>query len=80
VPDGLAPSRRSSARRKQRAYRKRQACGVAVLRVEAPLYPLVEAMLVAGRLSPERALRRCEIEREVGQIVEEWRRQWAAVC
>jgi hypothetical protein len=82
VPDGLTTSGRSSevARKKQRAYRKRQACGVAVLRVETPLYPLVEAMLIAGRLTPEQALCRGEVERQVGTIVEEWRRQWAAYC
>lgn len=65
-----------ASRSKQRRYRKRLACGVAVLKIETPLYPLIEAMLAAGRLDCERASVRTEIEREVAGIVEEWRRQW----
>jgi len=32
-----------AARRKQRDYRKRRACGAAVLKIELPLYPLIDA-------------------------------------
>ena len=69
-----------AARRKQRSYRKRRANGVAVLKIEAPLYLLIEAMLTAGRLSPEQALQRSEVEREAGAILEEWRRHWEGLC
>lgn len=69
-----------AARRKQRAYRRRLACGRAVLKIEAPLYPLIEALMTAGRLTPEQALSRCEVERQAAAILEEWRRQWAALC
>lgn len=65
-----------AARSKQRRYRKRCANGIAVLKIEVPLYPLVETMISAGRLDCERASSRKEIEREVAGIVEEWRRQW----
>ena len=68
-----------AARKKQRAYRRRLACGKAVLKIEAPLYPLIQAMIVSGRLNEVEALDRCEVERQVGAIVEEWRQRWAAV-
>jgi hypothetical protein len=68
------------ARAKQKTYRKRRACGVAVLKVEVPLYPLISAMITAGRISPERALQRGDVERQAGAILEEWRRQWEGVC
>jgi hypothetical protein len=70
----------SLAARKQRNYRKRRSCGVAVLRIELPLYPLTSALLTAGRLTPEQALNRGEIERQAGMILEEWRKQWEGLC
>jgi hypothetical protein len=73
------PARSAAARRKQRRYRKRLACGAAVLKIETPLYPLVAALIAAGRIDADRALKRCEIERELAVIVEEWRRQWDGV-
>ena len=69
-----------AARQKQRSYRKRRACGKAVLKVEAPLYPLISAMIASGRLSPEQALQRSEVERQAGMILEEWRKQWEGFC
>ena len=51
-----------------------------MLRVETKLYPLVEALLTAGHLTPEQALCRCEVKHQVAVILEEWRRQWAALC
>jgi hypothetical protein len=68
------------ARQKQRSYRKRRACGVAVLKIEVPLYPLISTMIALGRLSTEQALNRAEVERQAGAILEEWRRQWDGVC
>jgi len=69
-----------AARSKQRAYRRRLACGKAVLRIEAPLYPLIDALLAAGRISEVEALDRHAVERQVGAIVEEWRRGWTTSC
>lgn len=67
-----------AARQKQRSYRRRLSRGLAMLKVTAPLYPLVEAMITSGRLSPEQALCRAEIERQAAAILEEWVRQWAS--
>lgn len=67
-------------RTKQKNYRRRLVSGVAVLKIEAPILPLVEALLAAGRLTHEQALNRAEVEREVAAIVEAWRKEWAALC
>jgi hypothetical protein len=69
-----------AARRKQRAYRKRLACGIAVLRVPIQHHELAEALIASGRLSIAETLDRRAVEHEVALLVEEWRRQWDGVC
>ena len=68
-----------AARSKQRVYRRRLAHGRAVLKIETAYYPLIEAMLAAGRISEVEALDRHAVERQVGAIVEEWRQGWTTI-
>lgn len=63
-----------AARARKRRVRRRQ--GVAVLHVETHEHRLVEALLAAGRLTPEQALRRQLVERELGKLVEDWTARW----
>ena len=69
-----------ASRKKQRAYRKRQACGVAVLRVPVHEHALAEALIASGRLGPIETLSRPAIEAAVADIVAEWTRRWPIIC
>jgi hypothetical protein len=68
------------ARRRQKNYRRRRRHGAAVLAVEVQFDALVEAMVSSGRLTPEQALSRHEVEQQVSAIVEDWRQRWAEFC
>jgi hypothetical protein len=69
-----------AARSKQRAYRRRLACGRAVLRVEVQEHELAEALIASGRLGPVETLSRAAIESAVAEIVCDWIRRWPIVC
>ena len=53
---------------RRRRYRLRQAAGMACLRVEVSEHDLAEALLRSGRLTPEQALHRAEIEQAVASL------------
>jgi hypothetical protein len=76
-----AAAQRERWRKKQNGYRRRRRQGSIVLKIEAAEYPLIEALITSGRLTPDQALDRAEIEREIAAVVEDWRcaatLQWA---
>jgi hypothetical protein len=63
-------------RKKQRDYRRRQACGLAVLRVPIELHPVLEGLVAANRLSPGECLERTRVEHAIGDLVMEWVSKW----
>jgi hypothetical protein len=70
------PVARSDRARKQRNYRRRQANGVAVLRIAVKHHELVEALIASGRMNDAEALDRGRVERQVGRLLDEWRATW----
>jgi hypothetical protein len=67
-------------RRKARNYRRRQACGVVVLRVEVRSIEFAEALIAAHRLSPAETLDRRAVEQQAAAILADWIDRRAAVC
>ena len=61
---------------RKKAYRRRQAAGLTALRIWTRQYELAEAMLAAGRLTPAQCLSRAEVERAVGEIINDWAQRW----
>jgi hypothetical protein len=59
-----------------RAYRQRQRAGLAVFRVTALEYDLVQAMIEAERLSVADALDRRRVEHALAALVAEWSARW----
>jgi hypothetical protein len=83
MPNGRpTPSRRSSDAERQRrtravrAYRQRQAAGLAVLRVPVVEYDVVQALIEAKRLTVGQALDRTQVEHVVAEILHEWAQRW----
>jgi hypothetical protein len=70
------PAARSDRAKKQRNYRRRQANGLAVLRIAVKHHELVAALISAGRMSDTEALDRGRVERQVSRLLEEWRATW----
>ena len=66
----------AAAANKQRAYRRRQAAGLAVLGVPVRHFEFVDGLIAAGRLGVEEALDRRLVEREAAEILAEWARRW----
>jgi hypothetical protein len=54
-----------ASRRKQRNYRKRQACGLAIVQVPVRQYELASALIASGRLTVSEALERRAVEHAV---------------
>jgi hypothetical protein len=67
---------RARRRRKQAVYRARQRAGIVVLRVPVPSYALVEYLIATDRLTPDRALHRCDVERAAGEVLAEVTARW----
>jgi hypothetical protein len=60
----------------QKTYRRRQREGGAVLRVPTDYHSLIEALLLAGRLTPEAALDRANVESAVSLLLTDWVAAW----
>jgi hypothetical protein len=67
------------ATRRQRAYRRRAARGVSVLRIEVDFCATVDALLASSRLTPAAALHRHAVEKALGEVVSEWAAKWLGV-
>lgn len=61
---------------RKKAYRRRQAAGLAALRIWTRQYDLAEALIEANRLTPAQCLSRAEVERAVAEIVNDWCQHW----
>ena len=68
----------SDAKRKLRRdrYRRRQANGMVVLDVEVHEHDFAKALTRSGRLTPDQALLRSEIERALALIVADFIERW----
>jgi hypothetical protein len=64
----------SAARMRQLRRRRRQ--GLAPFQIKAHEVRLAGALIASKRLSPEEALRRALIERELGRLVEDFIDRW----
>ena len=74
-----AERRRAADCQRQRRARARRRHGGAVLKVDVQnFYRLVEAMIISGRLSDAEGLRREVVEREAGQLLDNWARRCLA--
>jgi hypothetical protein len=67
----------SSAERVKR-HRRRQRAGLAVFRVAVPEHAAVQALLQSGRLTPEAALDRRQVECALAEVFVEWSTRWPA--
>jgi hypothetical protein len=68
--------RRAAATHRKREQRRRERQGRIQLNVEADEYRLALALIQSGRTSPEAALRRDLVAREVGSIIRDWSDRW----
>jgi hypothetical protein len=69
------PERSSHAGRTRR-YRQRLRQDIQVLTVEVPRVPFAEAMIAAGRITPEASLFRDLLEREASRLLADWATRW----
>jgi hypothetical protein len=64
------------ALRTRRRQRARVREGRAIFKLELPHDRVIEALIVAKRLSEDAALRRELVDRELTAVVEEWITRW----
>jgi hypothetical protein len=74
VKSPAQPRRPAADREKQQRYRRRQAGGLIVLKVEVEELRLCEALERAGRLCD--TMDRGAVSREVSQLIREWCDCW----
>jgi len=61
---------------KTRRYRARQRAGIAVFRVRAPAYEMIEALIQAQRITVADALHRDRVEGALAEVAMEWAKHW----
>jgi hypothetical protein len=66
----------STAAARQRRCRVRRRQGLAILRVETNEFRLIDALLAAGRLSEDEALRRALVEKAAAKLLEDFTARW----
>jgi hypothetical protein len=66
----------SSAADRQRAYKRRQRDGEAVLRVVVDEYALIDALIESGRLSEADGLDRSKVEAAAEEVLRDWVARW----
>jgi hypothetical protein len=59
-----------------RRYRARQRAGVAILRIPVRNYDLITAMIEAQKITDAGSLDREQVERAVGEMLDEWSYRW----
>jgi hypothetical protein len=72
----MASAARSPGAERQRRRRSRDRRGVRVFHVEAVDNAVAEALIRAGRLSPDAAARHSEVERELGVVIAQFVASW----
>ena len=70
------PSDADRKRARRRRYCRRQATGRVCPRVEVSEHDLAAALLRSGRLTPDQALRRDELERAAGELGADFVERW----
>jgi len=65
------------ATRRQREWRRRQACGIRLLTVPVAEYPLANAAIEAGLLSVAEAINPAALARAASDVLAEWSRRWS---
>ena len=70
------PAARSAAALRQRRYRRRLAAGKVALSIVVEENELAGALLALGKLTPQQALDRRQVERVVSAMVSEWAAAW----
>jgi len=65
------------ATRRQREWRRRQACGIRLLQVPVAEYPLANAAIEAGLLSVAEAIDPAALARAASDVLAEWSRRWS---
>jgi hypothetical protein len=73
------PATADRKRARRRRYNRRQANGLVVLRIECCEHDLAEALMSSGRLSPEQALQRGELEHAVAELIGDFVIRWGRV-
>jgi hypothetical protein len=63
-------------RSRKRRFRRRQCNGQIVLRVEVSEHNLAQALISAGRLSPDQALCRHELEQATERVISDFVARW----
>jgi hypothetical protein len=61
---------------RQRRIRQRKRAGLCVLQVEVNEHRFTEALLRSNALGEEASRRRSLVEREAGQVLDDWARRW----
>jgi hypothetical protein len=64
----------------KRRYRARRRAGLMAYQIVCNEFELIEALLVAGRLTEREALDRHAVERATGEVVSEWAQRWLATA
>lgn len=64
------------AAERQRRWRRRRACGIAVVKVVIPTYETAEALIAAGRISVADALDRRAVGRALSEVIVDWSQHW----
>jgi hypothetical protein len=68
--------KRARAAACQRKSRSRRTRGVVVLHIQVREHAVAEALIAAGRLTEDGAVRRGLVEREISRLVAEWASRW----
>ena len=66
----------SSAADRQRAYKARRRQGERVLALRREYFPLVEALLVSGRIGEKAALDRNKVSIAAAEVLHDWVERW----
>jgi hypothetical protein len=74
--DGRQARSTAPAAVRARKARWRRRSGLVSLSVELHEHKLAEALIASGRLSPEQALQRDLVARELGRLVDDWCARW----
>lgn len=63
---------------KNKRYRARQRCGIAVITIPIDQHAVATALIESGRMRPADTLERNKVAAAVTQIVDDFTKRWAA--